>query len=390
MQAGGAHTQKRPAPVDDSGGATDSEAGHENSDETWHCNRCDVTKPVGKFAKWAIRSRNHICRSCALVRSREAHELRKGSLDRRLMARMRKSMHRAGFTRSATLKLKLATMQELVQRQGERSILSGIFDLDRLTVARWDGSKPWRFTNLVILTHAEAREHNRRSLGDYHPAYVQHVEHRLLLPPEAMERATEQPTQPMAEDQAARKGGGEDCNSDTGEDAEDTEGAEDKEDVEGAEDTEDAEGADVIQSIQGNVDAKGADDATGSDTDSSVEGDATHGERAEDPSDRVTKAAPKALENRKSEPCCRDPEPPCKPENTPDPSNAGADNAEDRQPVWPPYPPKSSHKRGVTSNTAMWYINNWKIMYPTLRSSLQAARPDLVPRSDVPLLKAVS
>lgn len=158
----------------------DDEAGA----ETWHCNRCNITKSVGKFAKWAIRASNHICRTCAVVRSKEAYVLRKGSLDRILMARVRKHMHKAGAPRSDTFRLKLSDMQRLVARQGARSIISGISNLDRLTVARWDKtcSLPWSFSNLVILTLAEAREHNRRTLTDYHQAYVNHVGAQLLLP----------------------------------------------------------------------------------------------------------------------------------------------------------------------------------------------------------------
>jgi hypothetical protein len=110
----------------------DDEAGA----ETWHCNRCNITKSVGKFAKWAIRASNHICRTCAVVRSKEAYVLRKGSLDRILMARVRKHMHKAGAPRSDTFRLKLSDMQRLVARQGARSIISGISNLDRLTVAR--------------------------------------------------------------------------------------------------------------------------------------------------------------------------------------------------------------------------------------------------------------
>jgi hypothetical protein len=231
-----AASRKRSAPGDE-------------ADETWHCNRCDTSKPVGKFSRWAVRTRNHICRTCAGNRSREAHELRRGSLDRSLMGRLRKNMHKAGWTRSQTFKLDLSTMQELVRLQGGRSIFTGVSDPERLTVARWDRSRPWCFANLVLLTHAEAREHNRRTLRDYHRAYVRHVETRLLLP-----------------------------------------------------------------------------------------------------------------------------------------ANGASDSAEQEEPAaCPSYPPKSSHKRGLTSEVAMWYLEHFRVMYPTLRSSSHAARADLAPRVDEPL-----
>lgn len=159
---------KRPAPDE------------RDSDDTWHCNRCDVTKPVGKFAKWAIRNHQHLCRSCATVRNREARALRKGSLHRVLIARLRKHMHRDGYSRSDTMKLRLSHMEEVATLQGGRSIFSGIADSDRLTVGRWNGALPWSFANLVILTHAEHREHKRRDLSHYHTAYVGHVEANLL------------------------------------------------------------------------------------------------------------------------------------------------------------------------------------------------------------------
>ena len=247
---------KRAAPDSDSA---------EEEEESWHCSRCNMSKPVGEFAAWAMRSKNHICRACALVCSNEAYELRNSSLHRKLMARLRKSMHRAGFTRKQTIKLALPRMQELVQRQGQRSILSGISDPTRLTVARWDGSKPWGLTNAVILTYAEAREHNKRSLHQYHPSYVKHVQCHLLLPP-----ATDNSTY----------------------------------------------------------------SSTDSSTDSSTTGSASESE--EDAED----AGP--------------------------PWDA---------PVWPPYPPRSLHTRGITSETTLWYLRHWRIMHPTLPSSSHSAPP---------------
>jgi hypothetical protein len=163
---------KRPAPE-----------AQEESDNgaTWHCYTCDNTMPVAKFAKWAMESKQHICRCCALKRSLHANMLRKGSLDRILMARLRRHMNRNGSSLSTTQRLDLSEMQKLVKLQGARSILSGISDPDRLTVCRWKNSESWSFPNLVILTYAESREHNKKILTDYNAAYVSHVETHLLM-----------------------------------------------------------------------------------------------------------------------------------------------------------------------------------------------------------------
>jgi hypothetical protein len=165
---------KRPAP--DSSDPQDSDG-----DETWHCNRCDTTKPLGGFAKWAIRQSQHLCIECATARSHEAYLLRKTSLPRILMARFRRHMHANGASRSVTQKLCLADMEKVVSLQGGRSVFSGIVDFGRLTVGRWDDSLPWCFSNIVILTYAEVREHNKRRLVDYHTSYVSHIETHLLL-----------------------------------------------------------------------------------------------------------------------------------------------------------------------------------------------------------------
>jgi hypothetical protein len=165
---------KRPAPGS-------SEEQDSTGDDTWHCNRCDTTKGVGEFAKWAIKQRQHLCIPCATARSYEAYLLRKTSLPRILMAKFRRHMHKDGSSLSTTQKLCLADMEKVVTLQGARSIFSGIVDFGRLTVGRWDDSLPWSLSNLVILTYAEAREHNKRSLSNYHTAYVDHVATHLLL-----------------------------------------------------------------------------------------------------------------------------------------------------------------------------------------------------------------
>jgi hypothetical protein len=165
---------KRPAPEE-----------QEESDNgaTWHCYTCDTTMSVQKFANWAIESKQHICRSCALKRSVNATKLRKGSLDRILMSKLRRHMNRGGSSLSTTQRLDLSDMQKLVKLQGARSILSGTTDPDRLTICRWNISEPWSFMNLVILTYAESREHNKKSLLDYNASYVAHVETYLLMRP---------------------------------------------------------------------------------------------------------------------------------------------------------------------------------------------------------------
>lgn len=164
---------KRKAPVDEEMVA--------ECDSTWRCNRCEMEKSRDQFAQWALRTNNHICRVCATKRSSQAHKLRNNSLDRTLMGRLRRSLHKAGWSRSETFKLKLSTMQALVAQQGARSIISGIEGRERLTVARWDCSRPWSFENLVIVSLAESRAHNARCLESYHPKYVHHVEQNLLL-----------------------------------------------------------------------------------------------------------------------------------------------------------------------------------------------------------------
>jgi hypothetical protein len=152
--------------------------------------------PVEKFANWAIQSKQHICRCCALKRSLHATKLRKGSLDRILMSKLRRHMNRDGASLSKTQRLDLSDMEKLVELQGARSILSGITDPGRLTVCRWMRSEPWSFPNLVILTYAESREHNKKSLLDYNAGYVTHVETHLLMRPDAQDKGTIDPPYP--------------------------------------------------------------------------------------------------------------------------------------------------------------------------------------------------
>jgi hypothetical protein len=168
----------------------------EEHDIERHCSTCNTTMPVAKFAKWAIRHRHHLCRNCALKKSLDANKLRKGSLDRILMSRLRRHMNRDGSSLSTTQRLDLSDMEKLVKLQGARSILSGITDPGRLTVCRWMHSEPWSFPNLVILTYAESREHNKKRLSDYNAAYVSHVETHLLMRHTSCSQSTIDPPYP--------------------------------------------------------------------------------------------------------------------------------------------------------------------------------------------------
>ena len=89
-------------------------------------------------------------------------------------------MNQAGTSLSHTQRLKLSDMESFVQCCGSRSLLSGISGIGKLTLARWDCNKPPGLNNVIICTHAEAREHNRRGLGGYHPRFVDHVNTRIL------------------------------------------------------------------------------------------------------------------------------------------------------------------------------------------------------------------
>ena len=144
---------------------------------TRHCNTCDSDLSTGDFSRWAI-SRNHkLCRVCSYAKSKESLALRKSSLERRLLARLRSTMHKQGVSRGITYKLALSTMRGLLAHFGTRSVLSGV--QGRLTVVRWDRSRPTAFDNVVLMTEAEAREHGRRRVTDYHPPFAEHIANRL-------------------------------------------------------------------------------------------------------------------------------------------------------------------------------------------------------------------
>jgi hypothetical protein len=302
-----------------------SDAQDQSDDEvTWHCNKCDVTKPVGKFAKWALVHKQHLCRTCATARSKEAHVLRKGSLHRNLMAQFRKHLHKAGASRAATFALKLSDMEELVARQGGRSVFSGIADLERLTIGRWNNSQPWCFPNLVILSYAESREHNKRSLKNYHTTYVNHVEAHLLLPDPDAEGAPESAATVAVVDDA------------------------------------ESDDDDVDDDEKGNVEVANQDAGSGEDADSgnSAVGVAIGSEVADE------------FDHSETEHIGHAPPP----------------QQEPPHPVY--YPPKNLHKGGFTSEVAMWCIRNFGIMHPTLPSSSHACRVDLVPRMDGPICQS--
>jgi len=200
-----------------------------------------------------------------------------------LLSLLRKHMHRDGVAQSDTRKLRLSDMEKVVTLQGGRSIFSGIADFDRLTVGRWNSALPWSFDNLVILTYAEHREHNRRCLADYHAGYVDHVEAHLL----------------------ARDTGGV--------------GHEPAMIHEGGHETTDL----------------GSEHDTGLDSGG-----------ADDQSDDVTV------------------------------DKAGSDTTKEEA----PYPPKSAHTRGLTTDVVWWYMSKFGVMHPLLHKMSDAIRPDSVPR----------
>lgn len=145
------------------------------------CNRCRADKLRSEFSPWALAKSTRVCRSCTNAKNREAVALKRSSLDRVLMAKLRRLMHKDGASRSFTLRLQLQAMRRLIKRCGARSVFSGIGSADRLTVVHWDRTRRVDLDNVVLCTHAEAREHNRHRLSDYHPKFVEHVSSELML-----------------------------------------------------------------------------------------------------------------------------------------------------------------------------------------------------------------
>ena len=169
---------KRARSVSDDSDGSDEESSDE--DDTFHCNACETTKACSEFSRWSLEHNHHQCRECSNARSREADKLRQSSLGRSLIAKLRRMMNKAGTSLSKTQRLKLSDMESFVQCCGSRSLLSGISGIGKLTLARWDCNKPPGLNNVIICTHAEAREHNRRGLGGYHPRFVDHVNTRII------------------------------------------------------------------------------------------------------------------------------------------------------------------------------------------------------------------
>ena len=144
------------------------------------CNVCGCTKTTADFSPSVVANKQHICRDCSKVRSRCAASLRRGCPIRMLLAKLRKLMHKTGSTRCETKRIKLSSMNRVAQRFGLRSVFSGVHDISRLTVARWDSSLPVTFDNIVVCTHAEASQHNKHTLATYNQRFVAHVESNLL------------------------------------------------------------------------------------------------------------------------------------------------------------------------------------------------------------------
>jgi hypothetical protein len=86
-------------------------------------------------------------------------------------------MHKEGVPRGVTYKLDVSTMQRFLGHFGFRSIISGV--RRRLTVVRWDPSRPSGFDNAVLMTEAESREHKKRRYTEYNEQFAAHVESLL-------------------------------------------------------------------------------------------------------------------------------------------------------------------------------------------------------------------
>jgi hypothetical protein len=163
-------------------GIQHANSGEPNSmaQQRFGCSVCALTKPTANFSPSVVANKQHICRDCSKVRSRHAASLRRGCPIRMLMRKLRKLMHKTGSTRCETKRLKLSCMDRVARRFGLRSVFSGVHDISRLTVARWDSSLPVTFENIVVCTHAEASQHNKHTLATYNQRFVAHVESNLL------------------------------------------------------------------------------------------------------------------------------------------------------------------------------------------------------------------
>ena len=145
--------------------------------EHLHCNDCDGDFPITHFSRWAIIRGHKLCRACSYQRSKKALALRRSSPERRLLALLRTKMHQQGVSKSTTSQLQLAAMCVLINKFGARSVISGV--QAHLTVVQWDPKRTLGFENVVLMTESEGREHNKRGIGDYHEAFVSHIESLL-------------------------------------------------------------------------------------------------------------------------------------------------------------------------------------------------------------------
>ena len=151
-------------------------------DDTFYCRNCDECKPASDFSSWALNGKHHLCRKCCNANSKAAAKLKNGSLNRILLSKLRRLMHKEGCSFSVTQRLELETMDGFMRKFGSRSIFSGVTDPKRLTVAVWNRDRPAGFDNVIICTHAEASQHNKRNLAHYNPKFTKHVHTKLLMP----------------------------------------------------------------------------------------------------------------------------------------------------------------------------------------------------------------
>lgn len=292
------------------------------TNDEWHCVTCDETKPISQFYASVIRTNRHICRECANANKKSA-----ACLNRTLLARLRKLLQEEGKSQTETRRLKLSTVDQLLERFGSRSVFSGIGSTDRLTLVTWDKESPTSFNNVVLCTHAEARVHNTRTLADYHQSFVAHVNSNLLL----------QDNSPNPEENADETSDGE-CDDSGSVCGSSVDGGSNSVRVNEATDNNDGDNGSAGDANSENPDA--AEDSEG------IEND----QDANKNSDDITNGD-EGLEEG-----CVD-----------DGGNEDSKGAENNtQNIDPPYPPLSPFKRGLSAEVVTWFISNFNAMQPSI------------------------